>query len=255
MGSSRYGRGSRCQADFDGQRNTHECEGIYVTQGSGTPEYGAPYGGGPPDGSQHDGGQYGGAQYGGGQPGGGPYGGEPGGGPYGGGQPGGGPYGGGQPGAGTPYGAASPYGGNPYGGNPYGGDPYGGNPYGGNPYGSPPVQPRNGLGVAALVLGIIAILSSWTVVGGILLGIGAIVCGLLGRGRAKRNEANNGGLALAGLVTGAIGLIIGIVMIAVYVAFAHSDQVQNLQDCLNNAQGDSAAIQQCQLDWTNSFRN
>ncbi len=65
-------------------------------------------------------------------------------------------------------------------------DPYGGTPPVGHgagapdAHGYPPPPPRNGVGIAALVLGIVAFLSSWTVIGGILFGLLAIILGSSG---------------------------------------------------------------------------
>jgi hypothetical protein len=44
----------------------------------------------------------------------------------------------------------------------------------------PATRPRNGFGVAALVLGILALLLSWTIIGGVLLGALALIFGVLG---------------------------------------------------------------------------
>lgn len=88
------------------------------------------------------------------------------------------------------------------------------------PYGYGPVR-RNGLGTAALVCGVIAIVMCWTVGLGIILGVLGIVFGIIGRQRATRGEATNGGAALAGLVTGAIGLALGIAFIAIWVHYVH----------------------------------
>ncbi len=87
--------------------------------------------------------------------------------------------------------------------------------YGGAPsYGSAPAagSGSNPMAIVALVLGILSILTAcfWFVAGP--LGIAAIVLGFLGRGKAKRGEARQGGLAMAGLVTGAIGLVLTIVL-------------------------------------------
>lgn len=135
-------------------------------------------------------------------------------------------------------------------GQPPGQPGYGAPPPSGG-YGAPPpgsgAAPRNGLGIAALVLGLLALFSSWTVVGGILFGLLAIVLGIIGRGRAKRGEANNGGLALAGIILGALGLLISIGIIALGVSLFSSDTVQDLKDCVERATTD-AEIQQCQID-------
>lgn len=153
---------------------------------------------------------------------------------------------------GTPDQGSQPGGTPGYGapGQPPGQPGYGAPPPSGG-YGAPPpgsgAVPRNGLGIAALVLGLLALFSSWTVVGGILFGLLAIVLGVIGRGRAKRGEANNGGLALAGIILGALGLLISIGLIALGASLLNSDSVQNLQECLEQATTD-AEVQQCQTD-------
>ena len=80
--------------------------------------------------------------------------------------------------------------------------PYGAYPGGYPPppphYGGyPPPAPKNGLGTASLV---VAIISLFTVFGGIVLGVVAVILGFLGRGRVKRGEATNGGIAMAGII-------------------------------------------------------
>jgi Septum formation len=86
-----------------------------------------------------------------------------------------------------------------------------------SPYQPPPgVQqaPRNGLGIAALTLGIIGVVAGifpflfW--VAGIL-GIIGLILGFLGRGRAKRGEATNGTMALWGIITSAVAVVISVI--------------------------------------------
>jgi len=132
-----------------------------------------------------------------------------------------------------------------------------GQPYQGGPgqygHGGPPagMRPRNGLGIAALVLGILAILTSITVVGGVLFGLVAIVLGFIGRGRAKRGEATNGGMAMAGIITGIIGLLLSAALIAFGVSLVNSKAGKDLQSCLKSAGSDQPAIQSCR----NQFQN
>ncbi|WP_328719127.1 DUF4190 domain-containing protein [Streptomyces sp. NBC_00247] len=78
--------------------------------------------------------------------------------------------------------------------------------------------PSNGMGVTAMVLGIVSIclFFLWGVVS-IVLGVLALVFGILGRKRARRGEANNGGQALAGIITGSVGIFIGAVVIGLIV--------------------------------------
>lgn len=93
---------------------------------------------------------------------------------------------------------------------------YPGSGYGGGPgyeygaYGAPPVRPRNGMGVAALVLGIVGFLIGPT-------SILAIVFGRIGLNRVARGEATNKGVAQAGFVLGIVTLalwILGLILLA-----------------------------------------
>ncbi|MFB7254750.1 DUF4190 domain-containing protein [Streptomyces nojiriensis] len=80
------------------------------------------------------------------------------------------------------------------------------------------MQRSNGFGITALVLGILAVVGCITSFFAIALGAAAVVFGALGRGKASRGEADNGGMALAGIILGSIGILLGAVMIAVVFA-------------------------------------
>ena len=124
------------------------------------------------------------------------------------------------------------------------------------PWGTPGyaggAAPRNGLGVAALVLGLLAVLTGFFVLGGVL-GVVAVVLGVLGRGRAKRGEATNGGVALAGIVLGLVGIALTAAVIAIGASFLGSDSGQRLVDCLEQAGADPEAQQQCQRELEDSL--
>ena len=80
-----------------------------------------------------------------------------------------------------------------------------------------PMQPSNGIGTAALVCGIIGLVCGVTYFlwfFAIVLGILAIIFGAVGRGRASRGLAANGGSATAGLVCGIIGIVLPLVYLA-----------------------------------------
>ncbi|MFE9255970.1 DUF4190 domain-containing protein [Streptomyces sp. NPDC006879] len=78
-------------------------------------------------------------------------------------------------------------------------------------------HPGNGLGTAALVLGILSTCSFCTGVGAVALGIAAVVCGVLARARVRRAAASNPGQALAGIILGALGFLLGAVMLVLVV--------------------------------------
>jgi len=125
-------------------------------------------------------------------------------------------------------------------------------PYGAPPFGTPGYSgaPKNGLGVAALVLGILGVMSSLLVFGA-LLGVVAIVLGFLGRRRAKNGEATNGGSALAGVILGLLSLVVAAVVV---VAFANvfGDQFSTFAEC--DAQAETQAERaQCQIDFENDL--
>ena len=102
--------------------------------------------------------------------------------------------------------------------------------------------PKNGLGIASLIVAIIGLLS---IFGGILLGIVAVILGVLGRGRAKRGEATNGGVATAGIVLGVLAVVVSIIAIALTVMFAREVGAGDLFECLQQAGNDVEAQQEC----------
>ncbi|MBB2990601.1 heme/copper-type cytochrome/quinol oxidase subunit 2 [Mycolicibacterium iranicum] len=123
-------------------------------------------------------------------------------------------------------------------------------PYGAYP---PPVPaaPKNGLGTASLVVGIVSL---FTLFGGVVLGVVAVVLGFLGRGRVARGEATNGGVALAGIVLGALSIVVSIALIVVVgifgVAFFNEVGGSDYIDCVNRAGSDQAAVEQCANEFT-----
>ena len=93
--------------------------------------------------------------------------------------------------------------------------------------------PRNGLGIAALILGIIGAISGlipllFWIAG--TLGVIGLILGFVGRARAKRGEATNGRTALWGIITSAIALILSIVgMVIVFDAFGDAaDELEGI---------------------------
>lgn len=142
----------------------------------------------------------------------------------------------------------------------YPSDPYqGGYPPPPMPYGdyyqSAPAAPKNGLGIAALVVAVIALLGSFSIVGGILGGIVAVILGVIGRSRVKSGEANNGGVALAGIILGAIAIIVSLVFIPIYVGLFKDMGGGGYLECLQQAGQDSAAVEQCSEELRQTMSN
>ena len=108
---------------------------------------------------------------------------------------------------GEPYSQQYPYPSPSYG--PY--PPYGQAVYWGVSY-DPRRYEANALGGWALGLGIASIVANCFYFG-LILGVPAIVVGVLGVGAANEGRASNKGLSIAGVATGAIGAIISAVSI------------------------------------------
>lgn len=125
------------------------------------------------------------------------------------------------------------------------------------PYDGQQQAPRGGSGLAigALVLGILALLFCWTVVGGILLGLIAIVLGFIASGRAKRGVATGRGMAITGIVLGLLGLLISVGIVVAATLFVNSDSAKNLTQCVQDANGDQAAIEKCKQDFQRQLQN
>ena len=118
--------------------------------------------------------------------------------------------------------------------------------YGGY-YPPPAATPKNGLGIASLVVAIIAL---FTVFGGIVLGVVAVILGFLGRGRVQRGEATNGGVAIAGIVLGVLSILVSVAAIAIAVWSFKEVGGTDYVDCLSRAGSDQQAVQDCADEFT-----
>jgi membrane-bound ClpP family serine protease len=126
-------------------------------------------------------------------------------------------------------------------------DPAQPSPPGGAGYGSyPAARPRrNGVGTAALVVGVVALILVVLILFaplGVFLGLVALVLGIVGIVRANRGEADNRGQAAAGLVTGALAVVIGL-FLAVSIGTFFATNVNDFRQfgrCMDDARGDQA---------------
>lgn len=116
---------------------------------------------------------------------------------------------------------------------------------------APSLEPPKGkaLAITALVLGILALLSFWTFVGGYLLGAAAIIVGVIALMKARSGRAGGRGLAIAGVILGALGLIAAIIMTVLGVMVFRDSGGTDFLDCVSKAGGDQAQIDQCEQEW------
>lgn len=107
-----------------------------------------------------------------------------------------------------------------------------------------PPQRSNGVAIAALVCGIVALLLSW--IPGInllsfLLGIIALICGAIGLSKAKDPGVGGRGLAIGGIVTGLLALIIGVLVYVGLFRLANNPEVQERASELQEQIEDAAS--------------
>lgn len=116
-----------------------------------------------------------------------------------------------------------------------------------------PPKPRNGMGTAALVFGVLAILTCWFPVVGFVLGLVALILGIVGRGRVKKMQATNGGAATTGLVLGIVSVVINIIVSLVFgvglfafLGIGGGQVAGQYSECITNAPnaGTPAQVQQ-----------
>ena len=105
------------------------------------------------------------------------------------------------------------------------------------------LKPRNGAGVAALVLGLLGLVLALLVLPaplGALLGLLAVILAPIGISRASRREATNRGQAVTGLITGILALALGVLLTVRIGSYLqdHATDFNNLARCLNAANTD-----------------
>jgi hypothetical protein len=125
--------------------------------------------------------------------------------------------------------------------------------YGGYPPQAAP--PKNGLGIASLVLAVIGLLSVATVFAPIALGIVAVVFGFIAHARAKRGTADNGGVAIAGIVLGGLAVVVGLAFIAIWTTVWKDVRGGDYIDCTQKAGSNHVLQQQCADQFRHSVQD
>ena len=127
-------------------------------------------------------------------------------------------------------------------------------PYSG--YGAPvPTAPRNGLGIAALIAGILSLPAAFTIFGGFILALVAIILGIVGYRRSRTGESTNGGMAIGGVGLGVLGIVLSAVLIAIGIWGFNTFGGRDYFDCMRQAGNDRAAQLQCEDDFKGNLEN
>ena len=107
-----------------------------------------------------------------------------------------------------------------------------------------PSSYRNGMGTAALVVGVVALVLAALLIFfpiAFILGILAVIFGAVGIRRADRGEANNKGHALAGLVCGAVAFVLAVsigIRLGTFIN-DHSGDFRDFWTCITSAPTES----------------
>lgn len=111
---------------------------------------------------------------------------------------------------------------------------------------SAPQQHSNGLAIAALVVGIVAVLSGWAPFWGVVVGVAAVVLGIL----ALKKNANKG-MAIAGLVTGAVGALWSLIITALFIVAltAGSVAINSAQKAIDDVTSEGQALTEAKKDF------
>src|SRR4051812_12663971 len=104
------------------------------------------------------------------------------------------------------------------------------------PVAPPAAPPSNGFAIAALVIGIVAIVLSFTVVFGFVLGGLAIVFGAIAIARGRTPGGGSKGMGVAGLVLGVIAIVFAVLMLVVVFNVFNTvgDRLPNIQFCVDH---------------------
>ena len=94
--------------------------------------------------------------------------------------------------------------------------------------------PSSALAIASLILGIIGLLSGWLIFGGVL--------GLVALVKVKNGTASGKGMAIGGIVTGALGMIVAVVVLVLGLI-----GIGMLSECAENAEPDSSGNYVCTI--------
>jgi hypothetical protein len=112
------------------------------------------------------------------------------------------------------------------------------NPYYNAPIGQQQVNPeKNGFGIAGIICAIAGLLFSiipFTGFIAFILGMTAVVLGLSGWSRVRKNKATNKKVSIAAVIVGVIAMAIGIW--GMVIVFGAVDEFDKDMDCLSNAE-------------------
>jgi hypothetical protein len=113
----------------------------------------------------------------------------------------------------------------------------------------PPAKPKNWLGATALAVAILGLICSISIVGGVIFGVIAIIVGFSGRRCARQGAATNGEVATAGILLGALAIVVSLAAIAIWVRVYDEVDFGSYVKCVSS-NSDPHNVEKC----ANEFR-
>ncbi|ORI15717.1 hypothetical protein BJI47_05000 [Rhodococcus sp. 1168] len=107
----------------------------------------------------------------------------------------------------------------------------------------------------AVVLAILGIVLCWTVLGGIIFGLLAVVLGFIGRSKSKKGTATNGAVSLAAIILGLVAVALSIVLLVVGIGLFNSSGGKDFADCISDAGTNQSEQQRCADKWQQNIEN
>ena len=101
--------------------------------------------------------------------------------------------------------------------------------------------PSSALAIASLILGVVGLLSGWLVFGGVL-GLVGVILGIVALVKVKKGTASGKGMAIGGIVTGVLGMIVAAVVLILSMI-----GIGMLSECAQNAVQDSNGNYVCTI--------
>ncbi|MCC3327782.1 DUF4190 domain-containing protein [Nocardia abscessus] len=112
-----------------------------------------------------------------------------------------------------------------------------------------------GLAITALVFGILALLFFWTIIGGYVGGVFAVIFGIIAVVKARAGTAGGMGMAIAGVVLGVLGIVGAVLFTIVGYSFFIDSGGKDFVDCVNKAGNDQSKIEQCEREWNQKLQD
>ncbi|ORI20525.1 hypothetical protein BJD99_03425 [Rhodococcus sp. 1163] len=107
----------------------------------------------------------------------------------------------------------------------------------------------------AVVLAILGIVLCWTILGGIIFGLLAVVIGFIGRSKSRKGTATNGAISLVSIILGLVAVALSIVLLVVGIGLFNRSGGKDFADCISHAGNNQREQQRCADKWQQNIED